>query len=109
MSLEEVEHRRKQMESKIGKEVVDILNEKIIIIYNNIEELKEILKLIEENSNYKWCDGREKPTEYIPDEHEGHISLTCMGLQYGINKPNEYLYQMKDKYEFSNLKEGPNE
>ena len=92
------------MKSKIGKEVVDILNEKIIIIYNNIEELKEILTLIEENSNYRWCDGREYPTEYIPDEHEGHISLTRMGLQYGINKPNEYLYQMKDKYEFSNLK-----
>jgi len=97
------------MKSKIGKEVVDILNEKIIIIYNNIEELKEILTLIEENSNYRWCDGREYPTEYIPDEHEGHISLTRMGLQYGINKPNEYLYQMKDKYEFSNLKEEYNE
>lgn len=52
---------------------------RVRIRYKNINEIKELLKLIEEKTSLEWADGQ-KPTQYLPHRSYGHLSL--MGGDY---------------------------
>ena len=61
------------------EKLVDISKQcRVRIRYNNINEIKELLKLIEEKTSLEWAEG-EKPTQYLPRRSYGHLSLMCGG------------------------------
>jgi hypothetical protein len=63
----EIQTKGKRMRTDIHrKSEINQLKEIILIEYRTVEELKEILQWLEENTDFVWAKGVGKPTKYAP-------------------------------------------